>query len=89
MISDPQAGRRREPTCGPLLRWGALLEGGQAEACGWLRDQYGVCWQIVPAALDEMMNDRDTARSKRVTDAMLTMVKLDIAKLRAADNGDG
>lgn len=69
--------------------WGALLEGGQAEACGWLRDRYGLCWQIVPAALDEMMNDRDAARSKRVTDAMLKMVKFDIAKLRAAYNGDG
>ena len=69
--------------------WGALLEGGQPEACGWLRDKYGVCWQIVPAVLDELMSDQDAARSKRVTDAMLKMVKLDIAMLRAAYDGEG
>ncbi|HEU4412976.1 MAG TPA: VOC family protein [Polyangiaceae bacterium] len=68
--------------------WHALLEGGQAEACGWLRDKYGVSWQIVPAVLDEMMSDQDPARSKRVTDAMLKMVKLDIATLRAAYDGE-
>jgi predicted 3-demethylubiquinone-9 3-methyltransferase (glyoxalase superfamily) len=67
--------------------WGALLEGGQAEACGWLRDKYGVSWQIVPAALDEMMGDADPVRSKRVTDVMMKMVKLDIATLRAAFDG--
>ncbi|MFN7134596.1 MAG: VOC family protein [Myxococcales bacterium] len=64
--------------------WNALLEGGQAEACGWLRDRYGVCWQIVPAAMDELMSDRDPARFKRVCEAMMTMVKLDIAALQAA-----
>ncbi len=69
--------------------WNALLEGGTVEQCGWLRDRYGVCWQIVPAALDDMMSDQDAARSKRVTDAMLKMVKLDIAKLRAAYDGEG
>jgi predicted 3-demethylubiquinone-9 3-methyltransferase (glyoxalase superfamily) len=69
--------------------WGALLEGGQVEQCGWLRDRYGLSWQIVPAILDEMMADKDPVRSKRVTDAMMKMVKLDIAKLRAAYNGDG
>ena len=67
--------------------WSALLEGGTAEACGWLRDRYGVCWQIVPAAMDEMMRDRDTARVKRVCDAMLKMVKLDLARLQAAYDG--
>jgi predicted 3-demethylubiquinone-9 3-methyltransferase (glyoxalase superfamily) len=67
--------------------WEALLQGGTAEACGWLRDKYGVCWQIVPAALDAMMNDRDPARAKRVTDALLTMVKLDMAGLREAFEG--
>jgi len=69
--------------------WDALLDGGQPEACGWLRDKYGVCWQIVPAVLDELMGDPDAARSKRVTDAMLKMVKLDIAMLRAAYDGEG
>lgn len=69
--------------------WNALLEGGQAEACGWLRDKYGVSWQIVPAIMDEMMADKDLARSKRATDAMLKMIKLDIAKLQAAYEGRG
>lgn len=64
--------------------WDALLKGGKAEACGWLQDKYGVSWQIVPAVMDEMMSDKDPVRSKRVTDAMLKMVKLDIAKLQAA-----
>jgi predicted 3-demethylubiquinone-9 3-methyltransferase (glyoxalase superfamily) len=67
--------------------WDALLKGGKAEACGWLQDKYGVSWQIVPAVMDEMMSDKDRARSKRVTDAMLKMVKLDIAKLQAAYAG--
>src|SRR5574341_806913 len=54
--------------------WNALLGGGgKAQACGWLIDQFGLRWQIVPAILDEMMLDKDTARSKRVTDALLTM----------------
>ncbi|MGA9522727.1 MAG: VOC family protein [Myxococcaceae bacterium] len=67
--------------------WNALLEGGTAEACGWLRDKYGVSWQIVPAVMDDMMTDTDTARVKRVADAMLKMVKLDIATLQAAYDG--
>lgn len=49
--------------------------------------RYGVCWQIVPRMMDDLMNDRDVARSKRVTDAMLKMVKLDIAALQAAYEG--
>lgn len=65
--------------------WNALLEGGgKPQACGWLIDRFGVRWQIVPAVFDEMMRDADPARSKRVTDAMLTMVKLDIATLEKA-----
>jgi predicted 3-demethylubiquinone-9 3-methyltransferase (glyoxalase superfamily) len=65
--------------------WHALLEGGgKAQACGWLIDRFGLRWQIVPAALDEMMRDTDPARSKRVTDALLQMVKLDIAALEQA-----
>jgi predicted 3-demethylubiquinone-9 3-methyltransferase (glyoxalase superfamily) len=64
--------------------WDALLQGGSTEACGWLKDRYGVSWQIVPAVLDEMMKDSDAERSKRVTDAMLKMIKLDIARLKAA-----
>ena len=67
--------------------WDALLKGGKAEACEWLQDKYGVSWQIVPAVMDEMMSDKDPVRSKRVSDAMLKMVKLDIAKLQAAYGG--
>jgi predicted 3-demethylubiquinone-9 3-methyltransferase (glyoxalase superfamily) len=65
--------------------WDALLEGGgKPQACGWLIDKFGLRWQIVPAILDGMMHDQDTARSKRVTDALLKMVKLDIAALEKA-----
>jgi predicted 3-demethylubiquinone-9 3-methyltransferase (glyoxalase superfamily) len=68
--------------------WNALLEGGgKAQACGWLNDRYGVRWQIVPAVLLEMMRDTDKARSKRASDAMLTMIKLDIATLEKAYRG--
>jgi len=65
--------------------WNALLErGGKPQACGWLIDRFGLRWQIVPAVMDEMMTDKDPARSKRVSDAMLKMVKLDIAALEKA-----
>jgi len=68
--------------------WSAFLQaGGKEQACGWLTDRYGVRWQIVPRVLDEMMADPDKARSKRVTDAMLQMVKLDIAALEKAYRG--
>ena len=65
--------------------WNALLaDGGKAQACGWLIDRYGLRWQIVPARLDEMMRDGDSARGKKVTDVLLKMVKLDIAALEQA-----
>ena len=65
--------------------WNALLEGGgKAQACGWLIDRFGLRWQIVPASMDEMMRDKDPARSKRVSDAVMKMVKLDIAALEKA-----
>lgn len=65
--------------------WHALLAGGgRAQACGWLADRFGVRWQIVPAVLDEMLADPDPARAKRVTDALMQMVKVDIAALEAA-----
>jgi len=67
--------------------WNALLEGGSAEACGWLKDRYGVSWQIVPKVLLEMMASTDRAKAKRASDAMLKMVKIDIAALRAAFDG--
>jgi predicted 3-demethylubiquinone-9 3-methyltransferase (glyoxalase superfamily) len=65
--------------------WNAFLEGGgKAQACGWLIDRFGVRWQIVPRILDEMMRDQNAARSKKVTDAMLKMVKIDVAALEKA-----
>jgi predicted 3-demethylubiquinone-9 3-methyltransferase (glyoxalase superfamily) len=64
--------------------WKALLDGGEAEECGWLKDRYGVSWQIVPTAIFDMMADPDRKRAKRVADAMLKMVKLDLAELKAA-----
>ena len=67
--------------------WEALSEGGSIEQCGWLKDRYGVSWQIVPTVLGEMMKDKDRARVRRVAEAMLKMVKLDIAGLRKAYEG--
>lgn len=67
--------------------WNALLDGGSAEQCGWLKDRYGLSWQITPTVLGEMMTDRDLAKAKRVTEAMLKMVKFDIAGLRKAYEG--
>lgn len=65
--------------------WNAFIDGGGKEqACGWLIDKFGVRWQIVPAVLEEMMNDDDRARAKRATDALLKMVKIDIATLERA-----
>jgi len=67
--------------------WTSLLAGGgQEQACGWLIDRFGLRWQIVPAVLDDMMHTEDQARSKRVTDELLKMVKIDIAALQDAYN---
>lgn len=69
--------------------WEGLLEGGGTETmCGWLRDRWGVAWQVIPDALFRLMGDPDPARAQRATQAMLKMRKLDIAALeRAADGG--
>ena len=68
--------------------WNALLEGGGSpEACGWLKDRFGVSWQIVPNDLIGMMADPDPAKARRVADTMLKMVKFDVATLRAAYSG--
>jgi predicted 3-demethylubiquinone-9 3-methyltransferase (glyoxalase superfamily) len=64
--------------------WVALSDGGKVEKCGWLRDRYGLCWQIVPKVLGEMMKDPDRTRAKRVAEAMLQMVKLDVSGLKRA-----
>jgi predicted 3-demethylubiquinone-9 3-methyltransferase (glyoxalase superfamily) len=68
--------------------WKALGEGGSYEDCGWLKDRYGVSWQIVPTVLQDMLTDRDQAKAKRAADAMLNMKKLDIAELKAAYDGE-
>lgn len=68
--------------------WNALSTGGQIEQCGWLRDKFGVSWQIVPTILGELMQDPDPEKGRRVTEAMLKMVKLDIEGLKRAYNGD-
>ena len=65
-------------------RWDALKEGGSVEQCGWLKDRWGLSWQIAPRRLRELMEDPDPAKVRRVTEAMLKMVKLDIAPLEAA-----
>src|SRR5438445_3114983 len=67
--------------------WNALLEGGTAEQCGWLKDRFGLSWQIVPKVLGDMMSDPDRTKAKRASDAMLKMVKIDIAALQAAFAG--
>jgi predicted 3-demethylubiquinone-9 3-methyltransferase (glyoxalase superfamily) len=68
--------------------WDALLAGGgRPQACGWLIDRFGLRWQIVPEVFEEMMRDPDPARAKRVTDAMMTMIKFDVAALEHAYRG--
>jgi predicted 3-demethylubiquinone-9 3-methyltransferase (glyoxalase superfamily) len=67
--------------------WAALLKDGEAVACGWLKDRYGVSWQIVPSVLPKMLADRDQAKAQRVMTAMMGMVKLDIAGLQRAYDG--
>jgi predicted 3-demethylubiquinone-9 3-methyltransferase (glyoxalase superfamily) len=68
--------------------WDQLLDGGgKPVACGWLVDRFGVSWQIVPDILGELLADPDPARASRATQAMLGMVKLDFADLRAAADG--
>jgi predicted 3-demethylubiquinone-9 3-methyltransferase (glyoxalase superfamily) len=64
--------------------WDKLSEGGEKGQCGWLKDKYGLSWQIVPPVLVEMLQDKDAEKSKRVMDAMLQMSKLDIKTLKQA-----
>ncbi|WP_331371441.1 VOC family protein [Sinorhizobium chiapasense] len=68
--------------------WDAFIgNGGEAEQCGWLKDRWGLSWQIVPRALGEMVAHPDRERAKRATEAMLAMVKIDVAALERAFNG--
>ena len=66
--------------------WSKLLEGGEESQCGWLKDKYGLSWQVVPAGMEKMLNDPDPARAERAMKAMLGMKKLDLAALEAAAN---
>jgi predicted 3-demethylubiquinone-9 3-methyltransferase (glyoxalase superfamily) len=67
--------------------WDALSDGGEPGPCGWLKDRYGLSWQIVPTVLNELVADPDPVKSQRVMKAMLGMKKLDIAGLEAAYHG--
>jgi predicted 3-demethylubiquinone-9 3-methyltransferase (glyoxalase superfamily) len=69
------------------LLWHALLQGGQAQRCGWLVDRFGVSWQIIPRSLIRLMQTADDAVAQRVTAAMMQMVKLDGPALEAAARG--
>ena len=67
--------------------WEKLSRGGKKGQCGWLKDQYGVSWQIVPTALVELLQDKDAGKSQRVMQAMLQMTKIDIKRLKQAYAG--
>ena len=64
--------------------WEKLSAGGQKVQCGWLKDKYGVSWQVVPTILAELMSDKDAAKTQRVMQALMQMTKLDIQKLKQA-----
>lgn len=68
--------------------WQKLTAGGSEQPCGWLKDKYGLSWQIIPTALGKMLQDKDPQKAQRVMQAMLQMKKIDISKLKQAyDNG--
>ena len=68
--------------------WNKLTEGGEEVQCGWLKDRYGVSWQVIPEGLMEMLTDADPEKAKRTTEAMFGMSKLDIAALERAHAGE-
>jgi predicted 3-demethylubiquinone-9 3-methyltransferase (glyoxalase superfamily) len=67
--------------------WDKLLAGGEPSQCGWLTDKFGLCWQIVPTILGEMLQDKDAAKAARVMEAMMKMIKIDIPTLKRAYDG--
>jgi predicted 3-demethylubiquinone-9 3-methyltransferase (glyoxalase superfamily) len=68
--------------------WRQLCSGGGQEGrCGWLKDRFGLSWQVVPSELYELLSDPDPGRARRATEAMLTMSKLDVAEMRRAADG--
>ncbi|MCM2423536.1 VOC family protein [Streptomyces sp. RKAG293] len=64
--------------------WSKLSEGGEEGPCGWLKDKYGLSWQVVPGGMDELLNDSDPGRAQRAMSAVLGMKKLDVAAIYAA-----
>jgi predicted 3-demethylubiquinone-9 3-methyltransferase (glyoxalase superfamily) len=64
--------------------WEKLSEGGQTSRCGWLKDKYGLSWQIIPSVLTTMLRNKDPGKAKRVMEAMLQMTKIDISRLKQA-----
>ena len=64
--------------------WTTLSDGGEEGPCGWLKDKYGLSWQVVPVGMNEMLNDPDQARGQRAMKAMLCMKKIDLAAVQAA-----
>ncbi|MGG2461660.1 VOC family protein [Streptomyces sp. RGM 3693] len=69
--------------------WTKLSEGGEEGPCGWLKDRYGLSWQVVPEGMADMLNDPDRARATRAMQAVMSMKKLDLAALKAAADGEG
>jgi len=69
--------------------WAKLSEGGEESRCGWLKDKYGLSWQIVPSEMGELLGDPDPEKATRVRDAMLQMTKIDLKELREAYEGVG
>ena len=68
--------------------WDALVDGGEAIACGWLKDRFGLRWQIVPSELPTLLGDPDPGRAQRAAQAMLSMTKLDIGAIRRAADSE-
>jgi len=68
--------------------WHKLSEGGKKERCGWLKDRYGLSWQIIPSILGKLLQDPDAEKAKRVMQAMLQMDKIDIERLKQAHRGE-
>jgi predicted 3-demethylubiquinone-9 3-methyltransferase (glyoxalase superfamily) len=67
--------------------WSRLSEGGEEGPCGWLKDRFGLSWQVVPTGMEELFTDADRERAQRAMQAMLGMGKLDMAALRSAADG--
>ena len=68
--------------------WDSLVDGGEPSQCGWLKDRYGLSWQIIPRELQRLLSDPDPAKAQRATAAMFTMTKIDLEALRKAHGGE-